>query len=109
MRIIILEYLDFLDGSIGGKYNQIKQDAKEVLRQNNIAYLDWNALSNDSAGAKTKEEIIKNVKETVEGKNNVVILMHDSSDKILTYETLSDIINYLRNQGYEFKNFYDIL
>lgn len=52
---------------------------------------------------------MKNITETVGTKNSVVILMHDAGDKILTYETLLDVINYLRNQGYEFKNLYDIL
>lgn len=52
---------------------------------------------------------MKNITETVERKNSVVILMHDASDKILTYETLPDIINYLKDNGYVFKNLYDIL
>lgn len=52
---------------------------------------------------------MKNITETVGTKNSVVILMHDGSDKILTYETLLEVINYLRDQGYKFKNLYDIL
>ncbi|CDA16803.1 polysaccharide deacetylase family protein [Clostridium sp. CAG:571] len=99
----------FPGGSVGGKYNQIKQEAKEVLKQNNVAFLDWNALSNDSAGAHTKEDIMDNITKTVGEKNNVVILMHDASDKILTYETLQDVINFLKNKGYMFKNLYDVL
>ncbi len=35
-----------------------------------------------------KEDIMDNITKTVGEKNNVVILMHDASDKILTYETL---------------------
>ena len=99
----------FPGGSVGGEYNQIKQEAKEVLKQNNVAFLDWNALSNDSAGAHTKEDIMDNITKTVGEKNNVVILMHDASDKILTYETLQDVINFLKNKGYMFKNLYDVL
>lgn len=99
----------FPGGSVGGKYNQIKQEAKEVLKQNNVAFLDWNALSNDSAGAHTKEDIMDNITKTVGEKNNVVILMHDASDKILTYETLQEVINFLKNKGYMFKNLYDVL
>ena len=99
----------FPGGSVGGKYNQIKQEAKEVLKQNNVAFLDWNALSNDSAGAHTKEDIMDNITKTVGEKNNVVILMHDASDKILTYETLQDVINFLKNKGYMLKNLYDVL
>lgn len=99
----------FPGGSTGGKYKQIKRDAKTIFDENNIAYIDWNSLSSDAAGAKTKEAIIENTKETVGDKNSVVILMHDSGDKILTYEALPEIISYLREQGYTFKNFYSII
>lgn len=99
----------FPGGSTGGKYKQIKKDAKNILDENNIAYIDWNSLSSDAAGAKTKEAIIENTKQTVGDKNSVVILMHDAGDKILTYEALPEIITYLREQGYTFKNFYSII
>lgn len=96
-------------GSNGGYYHKIKAASKELLRQNGIVYLDWNSLSKDAEGAKTKEDLVQNVIETVGEKTSVVILMHDSSDKILTYESLPDVINYLRANGYEFKTLYDIL
>ena len=99
----------FPGGSVGGKYNQIKQEAKEVLKQNNFDFLYLNSLINYSSGAHTKDDIIYNIKKTVGEKNNVVILMHDASDKILTYETLQDVINFLKNKGYMFKNLYDVL
>lgn len=99
----------FPGGSIGGEYDKIKEKAKIDLKRNQIAYLDWNALTNDAAGAYTKEKIIKNLKKTVGNKNNVVVLMHDAPDKILTYETLEDIIKYLQQKGYSFKNMYDLM
>lgn len=99
----------FPGGSTGGKYDTIKQDAKEELKKNNIAYLDWNALNNDSAGAKTKEELIENIINTVGDKNSVVILMHDAGDKVSTYEALPDIIKFLKEKGYKFQNIYDLL
>ncbi len=99
----------FPGGSSGGKYATIKTEAKVLLEQNNIAYVDWNSLSNDAAGAKTKEAIIENTKSTIGNKNSVVILMHDAGDKILTYEALPEIIAYLKKQGYKFKNFYSIM
>ena len=101
--------LRFPGGSIGGEYDKIKEKAKIDLKRNQIAYLDWNALTNDAAGAYTKEKIIKNLKKTVGNKNNVVVLMHDAPDKILTYETLEDIIKYLQEKGYSFKNMYDLM
>lgn len=99
----------FPGGSIGGEYDKIKEKTKIDLKRNQIAYLDWNALTNDAAGAYTKEKIIKNLKKTVGNKNNVVVLMHDAPDKILTYETLEDIIKYLQQKGYSFKNMYDLM
>lgn len=99
----------FPGGSVGGKYHDLKVEAKQLLENNNIAVLDWNALTNDSVGVCTKESIIENLKLTVEGKNTVVILMHDSASKILTYETLVEVINYLRNQGYQFGDMYDLI
>lgn len=99
----------FPGGSNGGKYEKVKEKAKEELHKQNISYIDWNALTSDAAGANTKEKIVKNLKSTVKDKNSVVILMHDASNKILTYETLPDIIQYLREQGYSFDNFYSIM
>lgn len=99
----------FPGGSVGGYYNTIKKEAKAYLRQNNIASLDWNALTNDAAGAYTKESLLQSAIDTIGTKNTVVILMHDSADKILTYETLPDLIKYLRDNGYIFKNLYDII
>ncbi len=99
----------FPGGSTGGKYKNLKADAKNFLIENGVSSIDWNALSQDAAGAKTKEALIQNVIESVGSKNTAVILMHDAGDKILTYESLIDVINYLREQGYVFKNFYNIM
>lgn len=99
----------FPGGSIGGEYDAVKKQTRKLLKEKNIAYLDWNSLTNDSAGANTKEKIMKNLKDTVANKNNVVVLMHDAPDKILTYETLPEIINYLQKRGYAFKNMYDLI
>lgn len=99
----------FPGGSIGGYYSNIKSQAKKFLNENSIASLDWNALTNDAAGANTKEELIENAVNTIGNQKSVVILMHDAADKILTYETLPEIVRYLREKGYVFKNLYDIL
>ena len=99
----------FPGGSFGGYYSEVKANAKKLLEEKGIASLDWNALTNDSAGANTEELIMKNLKETCSGKNSVVVLMHDAPNKKLTAETLPKVISYLREQGFEFKNLYDIL
>ena len=99
----------FPGGSHGGPYENIKKEARQKLNENGIAYIDWSALTYDAEGADSKEKIIKNLKETMNGWNNVVILMHDAADKSITYESLEDVIKYLQDEGYAFKNIYDII
>lgn len=99
----------FPGGSVGGYYDKIKKKAKKVFTENNIAYLDWNALTYDADGANTKEEIMKNLKNTCGNQKSVVILMHDAPNKDLTAKTLPDVIQYLKEKGYTFYNLYDIL
>lgn len=99
----------FPGGSGGTKYKNVKSEAKIALANNNIAYIDWNALTNDSVGNPTEESIMQNLKDTVGNKNSVVILMHDSSTKKLTAKTLPNVIEYLQGQGYSFKTFYDVI
>lgn len=99
----------FPGGSSGGPYNDIKKEAKEVLKQNGIASVDWNALTNDAIGTPTKEKIMETFYNTVQNKTSVVLLMHDAADKILTYECLPEMIKYFKDNGYEFKTLYDII
>jgi len=99
----------FPGGSVGGKYHSLKQDAKQTLKENGIASVDWNALTKDAEGANTKEKLMENFFETTSGKTSIVLLMHDAADKILTYEVLPEIISYARENGYEFKTLYDVI
>ena len=100
----------FPGGYYGGKYAEIKKQAKEILKQNNIAHVDWNALTGDSEKQNpTKEYLMNNLQKTTQGKNSIVILMHDSQAKKVTVETLPEVIDYLQQQGYEFENFYSII
>jgi len=99
----------FPGGYSGSSYKTVKRQAGKLLNKNNISYIDWNVLTGDAQGANTKEKILKNVKKYSKDKNNIVLLMHDASSKILTYETLTEVINYLRSEGYTFDNFYNIM
>lgn len=99
----------FPGGSIGGPYDTLKKGAKQKLREQGIASVDWNALTGDAEGIKTKEALFQRFCNTLNGQSSVVLLMHDAADKILTYEILPDIISYCRSNGYEFKSMYDII
>ena len=100
----------FPGGSVGGKYAEIKKQAITLLEQNEILYINWNSLTGDSEKANPSEEyIMNNLQKTSEGKNNLVVLMHDAQAKHITVETLPKVIEYLILQGYEFDNFYNII
>ena len=100
----------FPGGSVGGKYADLKKQAITLLDQNNILHIDWNSLTGDSEKANpTEEYLMDNLQKTTEGKNNLVILMHDAQAKHITVETLPKVIEYLQQQGYSFESFYDII
>lgn len=100
----------FPGGLPGGKYENIKKEARELLLQNNIVNVDWNALNGDSeTNDLTVEFELTRLAETTQGKNSIVVLMHDAAYKLVTAEALPQIITALREQGYEFKNFYEII
>lgn len=99
----------FPGGTSGGKYANIKAEAVNLLNQNNVAHLDWNALTADAAGLDNVNDMMNYVETTMENKNSVVILMHDIGTKKSTYELLPQLIQALKEKGYVFENIYDIL
>lgn len=100
----------FPGGLSGGKYAEVKQQANQLLMENNIIHVDWNALTGDAEIKEpTIEFEVQRLKETTQGKNSVVILMHDAQAKKVTAEALPQIISYLKEQGYELVNFYDVM
>ena len=100
----------FPGGLAGGKYAEIKQQARELLSQNNILNVDWNALTGDAETNNLSVDFeLSRLSQTICNKNSVVILMHDAVAKSVTADALPQIISSLKEQGYEFKNFYDII
>ncbi len=100
----------FPGGFPGGKYADLKKEAKQLLSQNDVLNIDWNALTGDAETNQLSIEFeLSRLSETIGDKNSVVILMHDSSTKSVTVEALPQIIANLRERGYEFKNFYEII
>ena len=98
----------FPGGSSGGRYADIKSQAKDFLNSYSVSYVNWNCLTGDAEGKKTVEDQMNELKLTMEGDDTVVVLMHDASDKEVTAQTLPEVIQYLRDLGYTFKNFYEI-
>lgn len=99
----------FPNGYMSPKYKNKKKEAVKLLNEMNYTYIDWNCLNNDSVKKYTKLQLLNNLKKSSKNKGTLVILMHDTSDVNDTPSILKDSINYLKSQGYEFKNFYDLI
>ena len=80
------------------------QPLDKYLDENGIASIDWNALSGDAEGGrKTPAQLVEYAKKTAQGKEMVVVLMHDTYGKEATAKALPQIIEYFKSNGYEFK------
>ncbi|MBV1822292.1 hypothetical protein KUA25_30245, partial [Bacteroidales bacterium MSK.15.36] len=66
-------------------------------------HIDWNIENGDARRLNVpKEELLNNVKRDMVNHNHLVILMHDSATKKTTVESLPELIEYLKGQGFEF-------
>ena len=77
---------------------------KDYLNENKIASIDWNALNADAEGPKKNEQqLVDFAIKTAQGKEMVVLLMHDTYGKEETVKALPSIIKYFKDNGYEFR------
>ncbi|MCC8082066.1 MAG: polysaccharide deacetylase family protein [Lachnospiraceae bacterium] len=81
----------------------IMSELVELVTDADLMYVDWNVASGDAEGSNTPvSEILANVKSELKlGRTNIV-LMHDTSAKQTTADALQKIIDYGRENGFEF-------
>ena len=80
------------------------QPLDKYLEENNMVSIDWNALNADAEGRKKNaDELAQYAIKTSEGKEMVVLLMHDTYGKEETVKALPQLIKYFKDNGYEFK------
>lgn len=99
----------FPNGYMSSMHKEKKKKAAFLLLKMNYTYIDWNCLNHDSMKKYTKKQLLENLKRSSKNKNTLVILMHDTKDVSNSSEVLKDSISYLKSQGYQFKNFYDLI
>ena len=88
----------------GGSFGKSKNHFKDILKEQGRVYVDWNALNGDAEGRGYDEGgLLERLKITVGNSNKVVILMHDTNAKEITFRSLQRIIDYLKSKGYNFK------
>ena len=91
----------------GGSSNTISEFNKgimtrltKLLGEKGFVYFDWNVDSMDAGGAKTDKAVYKNVVNSISGKKNAVVLMHDI--KSYTVDAIEDVIIWGLKNGYTF-------
>lgn len=86
--------------SMGGKnYIRAVQDA-------GFRYVDWNALCGDCEYVHpTIEQLFKRAISSANDRNNIIMLLHDTTDKIEVSQALPLIIDYYKKSNYTFRTF----
>ena len=87
----------------GGSFGFKNAPFRTAIKRAGYHYIDWNDLTGDADGHNiTVDTLLDNIKKYTKGKEHVVILMHDASDKETTVQALPQVIEYLKSQGYYF-------
>ena len=90
-------------GYQAGKHGDAKQEYKTAIGEAGYRYCDWNSLTGDAESkSPSADSIIERLKKTTDGKEDIVILMHDAIAKKITAQTLPQVLEYLISQGYSF-------
>lgn len=90
-------------GSNNGFVSSFVDSLIEELQRRGVRSFDWNVSGEDSVGASVAEEtIFANVKRDLTRYDKPIILLHDSATTSHTTAVLPQIIDYIREQGYEF-------
>ncbi len=94
----------------GGQETWSKKDPQgaeavdKALHEKDWHQIDWNCLSGDAeSGHKDAAALTQEAIKTIGKREKALILMHDTYGKEETAKALTGIIEYLKQQGYEFK------
>ncbi|MGL4739928.1 MAG: polysaccharide deacetylase family protein [Sarcina sp.] len=73
-----------------------------AFSKDGVTSIDWSAETGDAESKPyTPEQLLNNAIKETKGQTHIVLLMHDIKSK--TVESLPSIIEYYKQQGYEFK------
>ena len=77
----------------------------KALDERHLTAIDWTAETGDaeSSGQLSINKLLDTLKSQIDGKNQVVVLVHDSGDKVDTVKSLPALIEYFKQNGYQFK------
>ena len=85
------------------------ESTDHALAKEDIEWIDWNMLCGDAEPASVRPTTSETMMAYMDGSQKYfpettvkVVLMHDTAGKELTVQTLPQIIEYFKNQGYTF-------
>ena len=88
---------------------QSLESTDHALAKEDIEWIDWNMLCGDAEPASVRPTTSETMMAYLDGSQKYfpettvkVVLMHDTAGKELTVQTLPQIIEYFKNQGYTF-------
>lgn len=86
----------------GGSFG--KTDFQERVNNDGYIFVDWNCLNGDAEALNVPpERLLERTKETMNGQDSLIVLMHDATTKQTTVQALPKIIKYIKSEGYVFK------
>ena len=83
----------------------IIEPRRAILEELGYRDFDWHVYTGDTdrnQRDKSATALADNVLSNTQGREHLIVLMHDTWDKVTTLEALPIIINGLREQGYTF-------
>lgn len=92
----------FPGGSSNSVCNVSMKECIAYLNEQDITYYDWNALNGDAVTDElSTDRLIENIMNSVRQNNTSIVLMHDMQSRHNTVESLQELIDILKSEGYE--------
>ena len=92
-------------GGMMGRSSATLEPRRAFLDEVGYRYFDWNSDTGDARSGQTDKSaaaLTANVLRNTNGRERLIVIMHDTGDKRTTLEALPRIISGLREQGYVF-------
>ena len=103
-KVKIMRFPGGSSNTISKKYKSgiMKELSEEVVRQG-YQYYDWNASNGDGNSYFDADTLIETGKREIEGKNRVMMLMHDAGNNKATLQALPVLLQYYIDCGFTFR------
>lgn len=89
----------------GGSF-WVKKDLVDAVTKHGMRYVDWNASMRDAEIVNPKpDDLLKAAINTPVNRDHIVMLAHDTTDKLATAQALRSVIHYYKDNGYVFEKF----